>query len=108
MWYQHMLPSMETDLLGSDVMGAALQPLFFMIEESTDDEYGNILFPVLRNLMSIPRSVQVMQLHATSDNFTRMLFNGFYFKGSQVFQDKEQLFFGSCYTMQVKWTILLE
>ena len=59
MWYQHMLPSMETDLLGSEVMGAALQPLFFMIEESTDDEYASILFPVLRNIISIPRSVQV-------------------------------------------------
>lgn len=59
MWYQHMLPSMETDLLGSDVMGAALQPLFFMIEESTEEEYANILFPILKNLMSIPRSVQV-------------------------------------------------
>jgi hypothetical protein len=59
MWYQHMLPSMETDLLGSEVMGAALQPLFFMIEESTDEEYSNILLPILKNVMSIPRSVQV-------------------------------------------------
>lgn len=59
MWFQHMLPSMESDLLGSDVMGAALQPLFFMIEESTDDEYANILFPILKNVIAIPRSVQV-------------------------------------------------
>lgn len=64
MWYQHMLPSMDPDLMGSEVMGAALQPLFFMIEESTDDEYANILFPVLKNVIAIPRSVQVSAQHA--------------------------------------------
>lgn len=58
MWYQHMIPSMKSDLLGSDVMGATLQPLFFMIENATDDEYNNILFNEIRNILNIPRSVQ--------------------------------------------------
>lgn len=58
MWYQHMIPSMKNDLLGSDVMGATLQPLFFMIENATDDEYNNILFNEIKNILNIPRSVQ--------------------------------------------------
>ena len=58
LWFQHMLASMEGDLIGSEVMGAALQPIFFMIEESVDEEFRNILFPLIRKLNSLPRSVQ--------------------------------------------------
>ena len=58
MWYQHMIPSMKGDLLGSDVMGATLQPLLYMIENATDDEYNNILFNEIKNILNIPRSVQ--------------------------------------------------
>lgn len=54
-----MLPSMENDLNGSEVMGAALQPIFYMIEDSSEDDFKQILFPLVHRLINIPRSVQV-------------------------------------------------
>ena len=62
MWYQHMLPSMENDLNGSEVMGAALQPIFYMIEDSSEEDFKQILFPLVHQLINIPRSVQVIDL----------------------------------------------
>lgn len=63
MWYQHMLPSMEADLNGSEVMGAALQPVFYMIEEASEEDFKQILFPLVHQLINIPRSVQVIFQH---------------------------------------------
>lgn len=67
MWFQHVIASMEADLSGSEVMGAALQPIFYMMEESSDEEFRHILFPLIKKLISVPRSVQV-RIHLLSPN----------------------------------------
>lgn len=41
------------------MLAAALQPLLFMIEESTTEEYQNEILPVFRTVFSMPKSVQV-------------------------------------------------
>lgn len=54
-----MLPSLKTELQSPEVLAAALQPLLFMIEESTTEEYQNEILPVFRTVFSMPKSVQV-------------------------------------------------
>ena len=48
-----MVPSMASELLGSDCMGAALQPLLLMIEEATNDDYAKHLQPVVKQVILI-------------------------------------------------------
>jgi len=50
---------METELQGSDVLAAALQPVLAMIDESNMDEYQNVILPIIRNLFLMPKTVQV-------------------------------------------------
>ncbi|KAF8790362.1 SCY1-like protein 2 isoform X2 [Argiope bruennichi] len=58
LWFQHVLPSLKTELQSPEVLAAALQPLLFMIEESTVEEYQNEILPVFRTVFSMPKSVQ--------------------------------------------------
>ncbi|XP_015792718.1 SCY1-like protein 2 isoform X2 [Tetranychus urticae] len=58
MWFTHILPSMEAEFQSSEVLAAALQPLLRMIEESTVEEYQNIIYPIVRNICLMPKSVQ--------------------------------------------------
>lgn len=62
LWFQHVLPSLKTELQSPEVLAAALQPLLFMIEESTTEEYQNEILPVFRTVFSMPKSVQVSNL----------------------------------------------
>lgn len=58
MWFQHILPTMASELQFSDVLAAALQPILYIIDESNTDEYQNCILPLIRNLYHAPRSVQ--------------------------------------------------
>lgn len=60
---------MEADLSGSEVMGAALQPVFYMIEEASEEDFKQILFPLVHQLINIPRSVQVTIFQHTNHSF---------------------------------------
>lgn len=62
MWFQHILPSMENEYQSSEVLAAALQPLLRIIEESTIEEYQTMIYPTVRNICMMPKSVQVRQL----------------------------------------------
>ncbi len=59
MWYQHILPSMEAELQTPEVLAAALQPIIYMIEESSTEEYQDVILPFIRNIFLMPKSVQV-------------------------------------------------
>lgn len=59
LWYLHVLPSLNAELQSPEVLAAALQPLLFMIEESTTDEYTQLILPVFRAVFAMPKSVQV-------------------------------------------------
>ncbi|KAM7294065.1 hypothetical protein ISCGN_023606 [Ixodes scapularis] len=46
------------ELQSPEVLAAALQPLLFIIEESTVDEYQSIILPIFRSVFGMPKSVQ--------------------------------------------------
>ncbi|XP_022253725.1 SCY1-like protein 2 [Limulus polyphemus] len=58
LWYQHVLPSLQSELQSPEVLAAALQPLMFIIEESTADEYQTLILPMFRSVFGMPKSVQ--------------------------------------------------
>lgn len=58
LWWQHVLPSLKMELQSPEVLAAALQPLLFIIEESTVDEYQTIILPIFRSVFGMPKSVQ--------------------------------------------------
>ncbi|CAL1266831.1 unnamed protein product [Larinioides sclopetarius] len=58
LWYMHVLPSLNSELQTPEVLAAALQPLLYMIEESTTDEYTELILPVFRAVFAMPKSVQ--------------------------------------------------
>ncbi|GBM37954.1 hypothetical protein AVEN_46257-1 [Araneus ventricosus] len=54
----HVLPSLNSELQTPEVLAAALQPLLYMIEESTTEEYTELILPVFRAVFAMPKSVQ--------------------------------------------------
>ncbi|XP_022244432.1 SCY1-like protein 2 [Limulus polyphemus] len=91
LWYQHVLPSLKSELQSPEVLAAALQPLLYIIDESTPEEYQTLILPMFRTIFSMPKSVQatvtllenldiIMQKTRTSDmksNVLQMLYNAF-------------------------------
>ena len=59
MWYMHILPSMECELQSPEVLAAALQPIIYMINESTAQEFQEFILPFIKNIFQMPKSVQV-------------------------------------------------
>ncbi|RWS28073.1 SCY1-like protein 2 [Leptotrombidium deliense] len=66
MWFQHILPSMEAELQSSEVLAAALQPILYMIEELSVEEYHTYILPIIKNICCSPKSVQCSALQAVS------------------------------------------
>ncbi|XP_076341084.1 SCY1-like protein 2 [Tachypleus tridentatus] len=58
LWYQHVLPSLSSELQSSEVLAAALKPLLFVIEESSFDQYQTLILPTFRSVFGMPKSVQ--------------------------------------------------
>ena len=59
MWCQHILPSMECELQSPEVLAAALQPIIYMINEATVEEFQAYILPFIKNIFQMPKSVQV-------------------------------------------------
>ena len=59
MWFQHILPSIEEEFQSSEVLAAALRPILQMIEDSTLEEYQNNIYPIIKTIFFMPKSVQV-------------------------------------------------
>ncbi|KAI2801048.1 hypothetical protein BLOT_011622, partial [Blomia tropicalis] len=58
MWCQHILPSMECELQCPDVLAAALQPIIYIINESSVQEFQEFILPFIKNIFQMPKSVQ--------------------------------------------------
>ncbi|XP_022236078.1 uncharacterized protein LOC111083710, partial [Limulus polyphemus] len=58
LWYQHVLPSLKSELQSPEVLAIALRPVLYIINESTLDEYQNLILPMFRSVFSMPKSVQ--------------------------------------------------
>ncbi|GAB6033329.1 hypothetical protein CHUAL_013097 [Chamberlinius hualienensis] len=58
LWFQHVFPSLQQEIQSQEVLAAALQPILVLIQESTAEEYLNIILPSIRCLFSMPKSIQ--------------------------------------------------
>ncbi|KAJ8668715.1 hypothetical protein QAD02_010378 [Eretmocerus hayati] len=58
LWYQHIWPYLHHETRSQEVFAAVLQPMLFIIQNSSVVEYENILLPNFRPLFSAPRSIQ--------------------------------------------------
>lgn len=58
LWWQHIWVSLQQDLRTQDSLAAVLQPILVLIQESTLEEYEEIVLPVFRGLFSAPKTVQ--------------------------------------------------
>lgn len=46
--YQHIWWYLQAELQTQEVLSAVLQPILYIIEKSTKEEYEKIIFPTLR------------------------------------------------------------
>ncbi|CAL7943963.1 unnamed protein product [Xylocopa violacea] len=58
LWYQHIWTYLQTELESQEVQSAVLQPVFHIVQNSTQEEYDQIIFPSLRLLFSNRNSIQ--------------------------------------------------
>lgn len=59
MWFQHILPSMAVEIQTPEVLAAALQPIIYMINQSTAEEFQEFMLIFIKNIFQMPKSVQV-------------------------------------------------
>ncbi|XP_061943452.1 SCY1-like protein 2 isoform X1 [Apis cerana] len=57
LWYQHIWTYLQTELESEEVQSAVLQPVLYIVQNSTQEEYDQIVFPSLRSLFSNRKSV---------------------------------------------------
>ncbi|CAG5007260.1 unnamed protein product [Parnassius apollo] len=60
--WQHVWPALQLEVRTAEVLSAVLQPIVWLTNEATPDEFSQYVLPTLnyirRNLMSSPKSVQ--------------------------------------------------
>ncbi|XP_033608206.1 SCY1-like protein 2 isoform X4 [Cryptotermes secundus] len=58
LWFQHVWPSLQQEMKTQEVLAAVLQPIIFLVQECTIEEYENIILPSFRSVFSVPKSIQ--------------------------------------------------
>ncbi|XP_046997938.1 protein kinase domain-containing protein ppk32 [Schistocerca americana] len=58
LWFQHVWPSLQQEMKTQEVLAAVLQPIIFLVQECTIEEYESIILPAFRSVFSIPKSIQ--------------------------------------------------
>ncbi|KAL0120277.1 hypothetical protein PUN28_008140 [Cardiocondyla obscurior] len=58
LWYQHIWTYLHAELQTQEVLSAVLQPMLFIIQSSTKEEYERIVFPTLKPLFTNRKSIQ--------------------------------------------------
>ncbi|CAD1473453.1 unnamed protein product, partial [Heterotrigona itama] len=58
LWYQHIWTYLQAELESQEIQSAVLQPVFYIVQNSTQEEYDQIIFPSLRLLFSNRKSIQ--------------------------------------------------
>lgn len=48
LWYQHVWPSLQQEMRTQEVLAAVLQPVLYLIQDSTVDDYESIILPSFR------------------------------------------------------------
>ncbi|CAG7727444.1 unnamed protein product [Allacma fusca] len=58
LWFQHVWPALQTEMKTQEVLAAVLQPILFLIEQSSQMDYETIILPTFRQVFSTPKSIQ--------------------------------------------------
>ncbi|KDR18607.1 SCY1-like protein 2, partial [Zootermopsis nevadensis] len=58
LWFQHIWPCLQQEMKTQEVLAAVLQPIIFLVQECTIEEYESAILPSFRNVFSIPKSIQ--------------------------------------------------
>uniref|UniRef100_A0ABD2X8J5 Protein kinase domain-containing protein n=1 Tax=Trichogramma kaykai TaxID=54128 RepID=A0ABD2X8J5_9HYME len=58
LWYQHIWPYLQHETLSQEVFAAVLQPMLYIIQNSSLENYQTILLPKFRSIFTMPRSTQ--------------------------------------------------
>ncbi|XP_017884466.1 SCY1-like protein 2 isoform X2 [Ceratina calcarata] len=58
LWYQHIWTYLQIELESQEVQSAVLQPVLYIVQHSTQEEYDQIIFPSLQLLFSNRKSIQ--------------------------------------------------
>ncbi|KAI5729876.1 hypothetical protein M8J76_007507 [Diaphorina citri] len=91
LWFQHVWPSLQQEMRTAEVLASVLQPIIYLIQECSLEEYENIILPAFRSVFSAPKSIQATvtlleNLHVILEKTPRddirnevlpMLYNGF-------------------------------
>ncbi|CAH0402045.1 unnamed protein product [Chilo suppressalis] len=56
--WQHVWPALQLEVRTAEVLAAVLQPIIWLTNEATQDEFTHYVLPTLKNLMNSPKSVQ--------------------------------------------------
>ncbi|KAL0902381.1 hypothetical protein ABMA27_000265 [Loxostege sticticalis] len=56
--WQHVWPALQLEVRTAEVLAAVLQPIIWLTNEATQDEFSTYVLPTLKNLMNSPKSVQ--------------------------------------------------
>ncbi|XP_043248550.1 SCY1-like protein 2 [Colletes gigas] len=58
LWYQHVWTYLQSELEGQEVQSAVLLPVLYIVQNSTQEEYDEIVFPSLRLLFANRKTIQ--------------------------------------------------
>ncbi|BES98273.1 protein kinase activity [Nesidiocoris tenuis] len=58
LWFQHVWPCLQQEMRTQEVLAAVLQPILYLIQECSLEEYEDIILPTFRNVFSIPKTIQ--------------------------------------------------
>ncbi|EGI59100.1 SCY1-like protein 2 [Acromyrmex echinatior] len=58
LWYQHIWTYLHAELQTQEVLSAVLQPMLYIVQNSTKEEYERIVFPTLKPLFANRKSIQ--------------------------------------------------
>ncbi|XP_059477064.1 SCY1-like protein 2 isoform X2 [Neocloeon triangulifer] len=58
LWYQHVWPCLSHEMKAQEVLAAVLQPIIYIIQESSQEEYENLMLPLFRSVFAAPKSIQ--------------------------------------------------
>ncbi|XP_041986366.1 SCY1-like protein 2 [Aricia agestis] len=56
--WQHIWPALQLEVRISEVLAAVLQPIIWMTNDSTEEEFAQYVLPTLKHLINAPKSVQ--------------------------------------------------
>ncbi|KAJ0183886.1 hypothetical protein K1T71_000309 [Dendrolimus kikuchii] len=56
--WQHVWPALQLEVRTAEVLAAVLQPIIWLTNEATQDEFSHYVLPTLKHLMNSPKSIQ--------------------------------------------------